>query len=80
MDDETTAKHTITTNEEFIDELCDTYPCANTVSQAILAAAHDGVEFRQVIGDDLETFVRHLVRDELESDAGAGASTIGADD
>ncbi|WP_160164279.1 hypothetical protein [Natrinema gari] len=45
-----------------------TYPAANTVPQAILPAAQDGLDYKQAIGTDLESYVRKTVRDEL-SDA-----------
>lgn len=68
MCDETTARHTVSTNEQFVEELMTTYPAANTVPQAILPAAQDGLDYKQAIGTDLESYVRKTVRDEL-SDA-----------
>jgi len=77
MTDSTTSKHTVTTNEEFIDKILDTYPAPNTASQALICAAQDGVQYRQAISGDLECYVRELVRDELDE----GVSTsVRADD
>ncbi len=81
MTDSTTSKHTVTTNEEFIEELLETYSAANTASQALICAAQDGVQYRQAISGDLECYVRELVRDELETETADDVATqVRADD
>lgn len=65
MCDDQTARHTVTSNEQFVDSLMATYPAANSVSQAWLMAAQDGLRFQQALENDLESYVRETVRDEL---------------
>lgn len=77
MAGDTTTKTTVRVNEQFAERLFSMYPAATTLPQALLCAAQDGTDFREVIGDDLETFVRELVDDELEQ---SNTSRLRADD
>ncbi len=58
-----TSKHTVTTDEEFVDLLCEYYPAATSVSQAIVMAAQDGLEFRRSFNSDLKRYIRMTVRE-----------------
>ena len=60
-----TERHTVTTNEQFIDELCEYYPAATSVSQAFAMAAQDGLEFRKSFGTDLRSYIRAQVHQEV---------------
>lgn len=68
MGDETTTKTTVRVNEQFEDVLKSTYPSATSLPQALLAAAQDGVDFRQAIEGDLEGFVRAVASDEVRDE------------
>lgn len=68
MDDRPTTKTTVRVTDEFEDDLLERYPSATSLPQALLAAAQDGVDFRQAIEGDLEGFVRNTVSDELRSE------------
>ncbi len=58
-----TTKHTVTANEQFVDELCECYPAATSVPQAFVMAAQDGVTFRQSFNSDLEHYIRLTVKE-----------------
>lgn len=73
MADDNPSRHNVTTTEQFADELLDLYPAANSVPAALLMAAQEGFYHRQVLEQDFETYVRQLVRDELERN-GVGTS------
>lgn len=71
MIDEQTKKTTVSSNKLFFEELMDTYPAANSLSQAVLMAAQDGLRFQKAVENDLQTYIRETVtdqvRDELEN-------------
>lgn len=79
MGEDSTTKTTVRIDEEYAEKLEAQYPSATSLPQALLAASQDGVDFRSAIENDLETFVRELVRDELDG-YDRGVTSIGADD
>lgn len=65
MTDNSTTKTTVRVDEQFAEELDSLYPAANSLPQALLHAAQDGVDFRQAISGDPEAFVREVATDEV---------------
>ncbi len=74
MTPEEPKRHTVTVSEQFVVELCEHYPAATSVSQAIAMAAQDGLTFRQSVNSDLERYIRMTVQEALEEfdDVGNG--------
>lgn len=68
MNNRETVRHTVSTTAQFDEKLMAAYPSASSVSQAICMAADDGLTLRNALDDDLEAFVREVVRDELDCD------------
>lgn len=65
MPDKETMKKTVSSNKEFFEQLEEEFTSANSISQALLTSAEFGLIFRQAVDNDLETYIRETVRDEL---------------
>lgn len=71
MSDNQTSSHTVTIDKQFAEQLCEQYPAATSVPQAIVMAAQDGVAFKQSFDSDLETYVSELARDAAREEVAA---------
>ncbi len=63
MASDETQRHTVTVSKQFAADVCEHYPAATSVAQALAMAAQDGVTFRQAVNTDLKSYVRKTARD-----------------
>lgn len=74
MSSDETQRHTVTVSKQFAADVCEHYPAATSVAQALAMAAQDGVTFRESFNSDLKRYIRMTVREttieELENKDG----------